>query len=107
MALYDNPDLLTEDEIGAGEYFGIWVYGAFNITNKGSYSFMIGANDKIEVFIDNNPGIETSGSKIFTVTLSAGYHKLFITHHESEGSVTVSIRYKGEDTKDEYALLYS
>jgi len=44
MALYDNPDLLTEDEIGAGEDFGIWVYGAFNITNAGSYSFMLSGN---------------------------------------------------------------
>ncbi|WP_139984519.1 family 16 glycoside hydrolase [Nocardioides litoris] len=95
-------DLKNAGDFGAGAFADKFIshtLGRVQATTAGSYQFELTSDDGSRLSLDgkvvvDHDGLHGAEPKTGTVTLTAGYHELFIEHFEAGGGEQVTLKWK-------------
>lgn len=95
-------DLTTTADFGATAFADRFIshtLGRVQVTQAGTYQFELTSDDGSRLSLDgavvvDHDGLHGAEPKTGSVTLSAGYHPLFIEHFEAGGGEQVTLRWK-------------
>ncbi len=90
-------------EGGSTDTFGAKIEGGITIENGGEYTFHLGGDDGVELYIDgqlviDHDGLHGFSTKSQTVTLSEGDHTIEVRYFENSGSAGLKLEWEGPDT---------
>ncbi len=101
----DTPNVIAVDtqHSGNGETFAVKLVTTLTVTNAGTYSFDLSADDGAKLFIDGTLVVDHDGLHTYTTasgstSLSGGEHLIEIIYFENAGDNQLGITISGADT---------
>ncbi|MBM1634960.1 Hint domain-containing protein [Sulfitobacter mediterraneus] len=96
-----DPAAIDAFHGGNGDTFAVKLSTTLTVTNAGSYSFGVSADDGAHIYIDGVSLIEITGSgssASASTPLDAGEHLIEILYFDQSGAETLSVDLTGPDT---------
>jgi len=84
--------------------------GKVKVDSAGKYTFSSASDDGSRLWVNekkvvDNWGIHGTQERKGRIYLKAGYHDIRAIHFENEGGASLTVKYKGEDTKNKWELV--